>query len=167
MKFMEMKIIMMMMMMIMMMMIIMEKQIRRKRKIKRKKMMMMIIIMKMKVNILMLIKIKKGKRKVKTMMKTLQKKLRKNDGISDDIMIKSFSPIKNKSAIDKMGESKGKSGSFFFYSYDRKFIIKTINNEEKETFDRILTNYYNYVKEQKKKFKNLPIIPFKINNSIL
>ena len=37
-------------------------------------MMMMIIIMKMKVNILMLIKIKKGKRKVKTMMKTLQKK---------------------------------------------------------------------------------------------
>ena len=76
--------------------------------------------------------------------------LRKNDGISDDIMIKSFSPIKNKSAIDKMGESKGKSGSFFFYSYDRKFIIKTINNEEKETFDRILTNYYNYVKEHKK-----------------
>ena len=72
--------------------------------------------------------------------------LRKNDGITDDIMIKSFSPIKNKSAIDKMGESKGRSGSFFFYSHDRKFIIKTITNEEKETMDKILVNYYNYMK---------------------
>jgi len=73
--------------------------------------------------------------------------LRKNDGISDDIMIKSFSPIKNKSAIDKMGESKGKSGSFFFYSHDRKFIIKTITNEEKETMDKILIDYYLYIKQ--------------------
>ena len=75
--------------------------------------------------------------------------LRKNDGITDDIMIKSFSPIKNKSAIDKMGESKGKSGSFFFYSHDRKFIIKTITKEEKETMDEILLEYYNYTQEHK------------------
>ena len=73
--------------------------------------------------------------------------LRKKDGITDDIIIKSFSPIKNKSVIAKMGESKGKSGSFFFYSYDRKFIIKTITNEEKETMKEILLEYYNYVKE--------------------
>ena len=72
--------------------------------------------------------------------------LRKDDGITDDIMIKSFSPIKNKSAIDKMGESKGKSGSFFFYSHNRKFIIKTITNEEKETMDKILIDYYLYIK---------------------
>ena len=72
--------------------------------------------------------------------------LRKDDGITDDIMIKSFSPIKNKSAIDKMGESKGKSGSFFFYSHNRKFIIKTITNEEKETMDKILLDYYRYIK---------------------
>jgi len=75
--------------------------------------------------------------------------LRKDDGITDDIMIKSFSPKKNKKAIEKMGESKGKSGSFFFYSHDRKFIIKTITNEEKETMDEILSNYYNYVKSHK------------------
>ena len=48
-----------------------------------------------------------------------------------------------------MGESKGKSGSFFFYSHDRKFIIKTITNEEKETMDEILPSYYNYVKAHK------------------
>ena len=76
--------------------------------------------------------------------------LRKNDGISDDIMLKSFSPKKNKTGIEKMmGESKGKSGSFFFYSHDRKFIIKTITNEEKETMDEILLDYYNYIKEHK------------------
>ena len=75
--------------------------------------------------------------------------LRKDDGITDDIMIKSFSPKKNKNAIEKMGESKGKSGSFFFYSHDRKFIIKTITNEEKETMDEILPSYYNYVKAHK------------------
>ena len=75
--------------------------------------------------------------------------LRKDDGITDDIMIKSFTPIKNKSAIDKMGEGKGKSGSFFFYSHNRKFIIKTITNEEKETMDNILLDYYLYIKAHK------------------
>ena len=74
--------------------------------------------------------------------------LRKKDGITDDIMIKCFTPSKNKMAIDKMGEGKGKSGSFFFYSYDRKFIIKTITNEEKETMRKILLDYYLYIKER-------------------
>ena len=75
--------------------------------------------------------------------------LRKNDEISDDIMIKVFSPSKNKSAIDKMSESKGKSGSFFFYSHDRKFIIKTITEGEKSTLSNILHDYYNYIKDHK------------------
>ena len=74
--------------------------------------------------------------------------LRKKDGVTDDIMIKCFTPHKNKMAIDKMGEGKGKSGSFFFYSFDRKFIIKTITNEEKETMSKILLDYYNYIKDQ-------------------
>ena len=74
--------------------------------------------------------------------------LRKKDGVTDDLMIKCFTPSKNKMAIDKMGEGKGKSGSFFFYSYDRKFIIKTITNEEKETMSKILLDYYSYIKEQ-------------------
>ena len=75
--------------------------------------------------------------------------LRKNDEISDEIMIKVFSPSKNKSAIDKMSESKGKSGSFFFYSHDRKFIIKTITEGEKNTLSNILHDYYNYIKDHK------------------
>jgi hypothetical protein len=73
--------------------------------------------------------------------------LRKNDNITDNIMIRAFSPSKNRSAIDKMSESKGKSGSFFFYSHDRKFIIKTITAEERETLLNVLNKYYKYVKE--------------------
>ena len=72
--------------------------------------------------------------------------LRQNDLINDEVMIKTFSPSKNKSAIDKMSESKGKSGSFFFYSHDRKFIIKTISSDEKNTLLNILHDYYNYIK---------------------
>ena len=74
--------------------------------------------------------------------------LRKNDKIDDDTMIKAFSPSKNKSAIDKMTESKGKSGSFFFYSHDRKFIIKTINEEERATLLNILNDYNNYMNKE-------------------
>ena len=75
--------------------------------------------------------------------------LRKNDEINDDVMIKAFSPSKNKSAIDKMSESKGKSGSFFFYSHDRKFIIKTVSGEERDTLLNIFHDYFNYMKNHK------------------
>ena len=75
--------------------------------------------------------------------------LRKDDEITDDIMIKVFSPSKNKSAIEKMSESKGKSGSFFFYSHDRKFIIKTISGDERKTLLDIFHDYFNYIKENK------------------
>lgn len=75
--------------------------------------------------------------------------LRKDDEITDDVMIRVFSPSKNKSAIEKMSESKGKSGSFFFYSHDRKFIIKTISSDERKTLLDIFHDYFNYIKEHK------------------
>ena len=42
--------------------------------------------------------------------------------------------------------SSGKSGSSFYYSNDRKFIIKTIHRSEHRHLRRILKAYYNYVK---------------------
>ena len=75
--------------------------------------------------------------------------LREKDGISNDVIIKSFSPIKNKNAIAKMSESKGRSGSFFFYSHDRKFIIKTITSSELKTFLNTLKDYYSYINNNK------------------
>ena len=40
--------------------------------------------------------------------------------------MESFTPAFNNKAVFKAGESQGKSGSFFFFSHDRKFIIKTM-----------------------------------------
>ncbi|KAG0680255.1 Phosphatidylinositol-4-phosphate 5-kinase [Pichia californica] len=42
--------------------------------------------------------------------------------------------------------SSGKSGSSFYYSNDRKFIIKTIHRSEHKHLRRILKDYYHYVK---------------------
>jgi hypothetical protein len=36
--------------------------------------------------------------------------------------------------VFKAGEGAGRSGSFFFFSHDRKFIIKTMTKEELNLF---------------------------------
>ena len=41
-------------------------------------------------------------------------------------------------------QSSGKSGSFFFYSHDNKYLVKTISREECEKFYEILPKYYAY-----------------------
>lgn len=42
--------------------------------------------------------------------------------------------------------SDGKSGSFFFFSHDSKFMVKTISKSEANTFLKILPDYYRYMK---------------------
>ena len=42
----------------------------------------------------------------------------------------SLSPIANRDQVFKAGEGAGRSGSFFFFSHDRKFIIKTMSKAE-------------------------------------
>jgi hypothetical protein len=44
----------------------------------------------------------------------------------------------------KAGESTGKSGSFFFFSKDKKFIIKTMFQEELDIFMFELENYFKH-----------------------
>lgn len=65
---------------------------------------------------------------------TYFKEIRNIDEITNDIIINSFLPQKNQNSIKQMMESKGKSGSFFFHSYDHKFLIKTITSEELDLF---------------------------------
>lgn len=43
--------------------------------------------------------------------------------------------------------SDGKSGSFFFFSHDSKFMAKTISKSEANTFFKVLPAYYKYMKE--------------------
>jgi hypothetical protein len=58
----------------------------------------------------------------------------------------SFSPIKNKDAINKIGEMDGGSGGeFFLMTHDKRFIIKTITEDEEAIFKNILVNYCDYI----------------------
>ena len=42
----------------------------------------------------------------------------------------SLSPALNKKQVFSAGEGSGKSGSFFFFSHDKQFIIKTMKEAE-------------------------------------
>lgn len=54
--------------------------------------------------------------------------------------------ITGKYILSELG-SPGKSGSFFYYSRDFRFIIKTIHHSEHKQLRRILKSYYAHVKE--------------------
>jgi hypothetical protein len=49
--------------------------------------------------------------------------------------------LTNKYILSEIG-SPGKSGSFFYYSRDYRFIIKTIHHSEHKFMRKILKNYY-------------------------
>ena len=61
----------------------------------------------------------------------------------------SLSPKFNKEAVFKAGEGAGRSGSFFFFSHDRKFIIKTMNNAELKLFLSFLPDYVDHFRKNK------------------
>lgn len=46
----------------------------------------------------------------------------------------SLSPKLNREMVFKAGEGAGRSGSFFFFSHDRKLIIKSMSSEELRVF---------------------------------
>lgn len=71
--------------------------------------------------------------------------IRIREGITNDTIMKSLSPEFNRDMVFKAGEGQGKSGSFFFFSHDRKFIIKTMNNEEYRTFQGIFRHYFRHI----------------------
>ncbi|KAJ3017198.1 UNVERIFIED_CONTAM: Phosphatidylinositol-4-phosphate 5-kinase [Siphonaria sp. JEL0065] len=54
--------------------------------------------------------------------------------------------LTGKYVLSELG-SPGKSGSFFYFSQDYRFIIKTISKTEHKFFRRILRGYYEHVKE--------------------
>lgn len=54
--------------------------------------------------------------------------------------------LTGKYILSELG-SPGKSGSFFYFSRDYKYIIKTIHHAEHKFLRKILKEYYNHVKE--------------------
>lgn len=68
------------------------------------------------------------------------------DAITGEQIRESLSTEKNHKSVFKAKESAGKSGSFFFFSFDRRFIIKTMNTSEKKVFIDALPSYLLHLK---------------------
>lgn len=52
------------------------------------------------------------------------------DEIGFEQIQRSLNPLSNRDQIFKTGEAAGASGSFFFFSHDRRFIVKTMTSSE-------------------------------------
>ena len=52
------------------------------------------------------------------------------DGITLEMVAESLDVLKNKATVFQAGEGAGASGSFFFFSHDNRFILKTMNTSE-------------------------------------
>lgn len=74
--------------------------------------------------------------------------LRSDDNLDYVDMLNSLDPFENKINMLKIKESAGKSGSFFFFSYDKKFIIKTVKTHELEVMmSSFMKSYYKLIKK--------------------
>jgi len=61
-------------------------------------------------------------------------------------MIDSLRPENNTSSVFKAGEASGASGSFFFFSHDKEFIVKTMTDSEMLFFrKKVSKNYFSYL----------------------
>ena len=58
-------------------------------------------------------------------------KILEMDQILPQDIMRSLSLEENRKSVFSSGEGTGQSGSFFFFSYDNKFIIKTLRGIEK------------------------------------
>ena len=68
-------------------------------------------------------------------------KLYDSNNLSMKMLEESLLPILNMEQVFQTGEGAGKSGSFFFLSHDRKFMIKTMKSSELTTMIKILPSY--------------------------
>ena len=68
--------------------------------------------------------------------------LRQLDSIDNNMLKESLSPEVNRESVFRAGESQGKSGSFFFFSHDKNFIIKTMTESDLSTFKKLFQDYF-------------------------
>ncbi len=69
------------------------------------------------------------------------------NNLNFNIIERSLSPALNRKQVFSAGEGSGKSGSFFFHSHDKQFIIKTMKGAEKRAFIKILPEYVEYLRQ--------------------
>ena len=68
------------------------------------------------------------------------------NNINFSLIEMSLSPAINKQQVFNAGEGSGKSGSFFFFSHDNQFLIKTMKSSELKALKSILPEYVAYLK---------------------
>ena len=73
------------------------------------------------------------------------------DGLDSDEMKKSFDVASNIHNIFNSGQGAGKSGSFFFFSNDNKYIIKTLRGKEKIVLLNMLDDFIQYLESKNNK----------------
>ena len=59
----------------------------------------------------------------------------------------SLSILKNYRMVFRAGEGSGASGSFFFFSYDNRFLIKTLQGDEKKKLLSMMNCYVDHIKK--------------------
>mmetsp|Transcript_29894 Transcript_29894/g.45707 ORF Transcript_29894/g.45707 Transcript_29894/m.45707 type:complete len:191 (+) Transcript_29894:1507-2079(+) len=83
--------------------------------------------------------------------KTFQR-IRQLCNIQDKHVLESLEPSKNIRQIQNAGLGAGASGSFFFFSSDKRFILKTMNETEVNHMLRVLGRYHTYMEENRSSF---------------
>jgi 1-phosphatidylinositol-4-phosphate 5-kinase len=78
-------------------------------------------------------------------------KLMKLDNIAPKDMMKSLSLEDNRNMVFRAGEGAGKSGSFFFFSNDNRFLIKTLKGREKKILIDFLDDYIDHIEKTNNK----------------
>ena len=69
------------------------------------------------------------------------------DGIGSAEIMQSLSVEANRHRVFRAGEGAGASGSFFFFSHDDKFIIKTMSTGERNKMLSMLEDYVSHIEE--------------------
>ena len=77
--------------------------------------------------------------------------IRELDKINIEHLLESLSIEKNQEKVFQAGESAGASGSFFFFSHDNRFLIKTVSKSEKQVIDEILDEYICHLSDTQNK----------------
>ena len=76
--------------------------------------------------------------------------IKQMDNITPQMIETSLSTDANAKQLFKAKESAGKSGSFMFYSADKRFLIKTMNKSEQAVLVKALPKYLDHLCKNKK-----------------
>lgn len=77
----------------------------------------------------------------------LFKGIRDKCGVNEDLLFTSFAPIHNIQAIHNFFTGSGKSQSFFFFSDNKTFVLKTLKESEKKLLldNGVLESYFTHI----------------------